>query len=385
MSVKKFRLMVKDFLRRADMLLLALCMICSVFGIVVISSAVATYDHPTRYVIVQSFAVMIGVGLYVLLTIIDIDVIADKWQLLLGASVLLMLALLVFGQGGDSTGNKSWIRFFGIGIQPSEVVKIFFIIMLAKQITYLKEYKSLNHIFSVVQLGLHFMLFFGMIVVISSDLGSALVFFFIFAMMLFIAGLKLYWFILGMAAVAAVIPFAWDNFLRQDQKDRIIAPYDSSVDPDGYGVRWQPNQSRLALASGRLTGTGLYNGPQTQSTGALPEKENDFIFAVIGEELGLIGCCAVLLLLLLIIIRCIYVGLHSKNTLSMLVCVGVAASTIAQTFENVGMCVGLTPVVGITLPFFSYGGSSVFSMMAAMGLVSGVKYRPKPERFHRCE
>ena len=383
--MKKFRLMAKDFLRRADMLLFALCMICSVFGIVVISSAVATYDHPTRYVIVQSFAVMIGVGLYVLLTIIDIDVIADKWSLLLGASVLLMLALYIFGQGGDSTGNKSWIRFFGIGIQPSEVVKIFFIILLAKQITYLKEYKSLNHILSVAQLAAHFMLFFGMIIVISSDLGSALVFFFIFAMMLFVAGLAWYWFVLGAAAVAAVIPFAWDNFLRQDQKDRIIAPYDPSVDPDGYGVRWQPNQSRLALASGRLTGTGLYNGTQTQSSGALPEKENDFIFAVIGEELGLIGCCAVLLLLLLIIIRCIHVGLRSKNTLSMLVCVGVAASTIAQTFENVGMCVGLTPVVGITLPFFSYGGSSAFSLRAARGLVSGVKYRPKPERFHRFE
>ncbi len=97
----------------------------------------------------------------------------------------------------------------------------------------------------------------------------------------------------------------------------------------------------------------------------------------------MIGCCVILLLLVLIIIHCIYVGLTSNNTMSMLVCSGVAASMIFQTFENIGMCIGLTPVVGITLPFFSYGGSSTFSMMAAMGLVSGIKFRPKPERFHR--
>ena len=381
MKIKTF---IEDFIRRADMVLLALCLTCSAFGLVVISSAVRSYDDPTRYVPVQILAIVIGIILYVLLTVLDLDILADHWPFLLGLSVALMVALFLFGQGSESTGNKSWIRFFGIGIQPSEVVKILFIVLLAKHISYLKQYKNLNHIFSVAQLAAHFVLFFGMIVVVSSDLGSALVFFFIFVVMIFMAGLKLYWFAIGAAAMAAVIPFAWEHVLRTDQKNRIIAPYDPSVDADGYGVRWQPNQSRLALASGRLTGTGLFQGTQTQSS-ALPEKENDFIFAVVGEELGMIGCIVVILLLVAIILRCIHVGLHSKNTMSMLVCYGVAASMIAQTFENIGMCLGLTPVVGITLPFFSYGGSSVFSMMAAMGLVSGVKYRPKPERFHRFE
>lgn len=380
--MKKYWPLVQEFLHRADMVLFSLCMISSIMGLVVISSAAATLDQPAKYIIVQLAALIIGIGLFVLLTVIDIDVLTDKWPILLGAGVVFILALVPFGEGGN-TGNKGWIRFFGIGIQPSEVVKVIYIVLMAKHITYLKEYRSLNHIVSVVQLAGHFMLFFGLIVVISSDLGSALIFFFVFVVMLYAAGLRLYWFILGIAAIAAVAPFAWDHILKDYQKNRIMAPYiPEKIDPKGDGVMWQTNQSKLALASGRLTGSGLYNGTQTQ-TGSLPAKQTDFIFAVVGEELGMIGCYVVLLLLVLIIIRCIYVGLNSHNGMSMLVCFGVAASMVFQTFENIGMCIGLTPVIGITLPFFSYGGSSTFSMMAAMGLVSGVKFRPKPERFHR--
>ena len=374
---------VRDFLQRADMLLFTLCFICSVFGIVVISSATAsTPGGSFSYVAVQILALLIGIVLFVILTVLDIDLLADKWILLGAVSVLLLLALIPFGVD-DGTGNKSWIRFLGIGIQPSEIVKVIFVVMLAKHITYLKEYRSLNHVFSVVQLLVHFLIPFGLIMVISGDLGSALIFFFIFAVMLFIAGLRGYWFVLGIAAVAGVTPLAWDYVLKPYQKNRILAPYTTNI--EGYDdVIFQAKQSKLALASGQLIGTGLYNGPQTQSY-AVPQQHTDFIFAVIGEELGMLGCCVVILLLLLIIFRCIQVGLRSKNTMSMLVCFGVAATLLFQTFINIGMCLGLTPVIGLTLPFFSYGGSSIFSLFAAMGLVSGVKYRPKPERFHRYE
>lgn len=381
MPVKKYWSLAKKFFARADMLLFALCLTSSIFGLVVIASATASYKNSSKYLIVQTAALLIGIVFYILLTVIDIDIIADRWPVLLTLGVVLILALIPFG-ADDGTGNKSWIRFLGIGIQPSEIVKVLYIVLMAKHISYLKEYKSLNNVLSVAQLAAHFLLFFGLIVVISSDLGSALIFFFIFLVMLFAAGLKLYWFVLGLAGLAAVTPFIWTHVLKQYQKDRILAPYDSSIDPSGLGITWQPNQSKIALASGQLTGTGLYNGTQTQS-GAISEKQTDFIFAVIGEELGMIGCCVVILLLLLIILRCIHVGLHSRNTMSMLVCFGVSAAIMFQTFENIGMCLGLTPVVGITLPFFSYGGSSMFSLFAAVGLVSGVKFRPKPERFHK--
>jgi len=378
--MKKTLAWLKDYFRRADMLLLFLSIVCAVFGIVVISSAVQTYDNPAKYVVVQTLALGIGIVLYVLLTVIDIDILADKWVFLCVFNVLFLGILIFFGQESE-TGNSGWLRFFGIGIQPSEVVKITYIIIMAKHITYLKEYKDLNSVMSIAQLAVHFIAIFGLLLFTSKDLGSALVYFFIFAVMLFAGGVRLYWFAIGLAAIAAITPVIWNHFLEDYQKLRIIAPYNPELaDPTGYGVTWHATQSKLALASGQLTGTGLGNGTQSQSD-AIFAKHSDFIFAVIGEELGMIGCCAVLLLLLLIIIRCVVIGLRSKNTLSMLVCFGVAATVTFQTFENIGMCIGIAPVVGITLPFFSYGGSSLFSMFAAMGLVSGVRYRPKPERF----
>ena len=380
-AIKKLLPFLKEFLRRADMLLFALCLTCSVFGLVVISSATATSkEGSAHYILIQTVAILIGIALYVVLTVLDLDVIADKWPILSGISLVLLLALIPFGVD-DGTGNKSWIRFLGVGIQPSEIVKVIFTVLMAKHISYLKEYKSLNHVFSVAQLAVHFFLPFALIVIISGDLGSALIFFFLFVVMLFAAGLKFYWFVLGAAAMAGIIPLAWQYLLKDYQKARILAPYTTNV-TNYDDVIWQAKQSKLALASGQLTGTGLFNGPQTQSQ-AVPEQQTDFIFAVIGEELGMIGCCVVIALLLAIIIRCVKVGLRSKNSMSCLVCLGVASIFLFQTFINIGMCMGLTPVIGLTLPFFSYGGSSMFSLFAAAGLVSGVKFRPKPERFHR--
>ena len=372
----------RDFFRRADMLLFALCMTCSVMGLVVIASATATRrEGSAHFVLIQLVSLLIGIALFVLLTVLDLDVIADKWAILYGISALLLLALIPFGHD-DGTGNKSWLRFGPIGIQPSEILKVIYIVVMAKHIAYLKEYRNLNHVLSVAQLGAHFFIPFAMVVMISKDLGSALIFLFLFVMLLFAAGLAIYWFIIAAAGVAAVIPVMWDYFLEDYQKNRIIAPYNPAIDPTGDTVLYQAKQSKLALASGQFWGTGLGNGPQTQNQ-AVPAQHTDFIFSVIGEELGMLGCCAVIMLLLLVILRCVRVGLRSKNTMSMLVCFGVGATILFQSAVNIGMCTGVTPVIGLTLPFFSYGGSSMFSLFAAAGLVSGVKYRPKPERFHR--
>jgi rod shape determining protein RodA len=198
--------------------------------------------------------------------------------------------------------------------------------------------------------------------------------------MIFMAGIRWYWIGAGVASFAALMPFAWKYALHDYQKQRILAPYNPNIDPTGDNIAWQANQSKMALASGKLTGMGLGHGTQTQSN-ALTGKHTDFIFAVIGEELGLIACVIVLALLTAIIIRCVIVGLRSSRPFDTLLCFGVAAAIAFQTFINVGMCIGITPVIGITLPFFSYGGSSMFTMFGAIGLVSGVRYRPKPSRF----
>lgn len=378
-ALKRFLPQLRDFVHRADMFLFTMSVICALYGIVVIASATKSYENGSaQFVIVQTLALVLGILLFIAMTVIDVDIFAQHWTWLYGLSALLLLSLIPFGAVSD-TGNNGWLRFFGIGIQPTEIVKLAFIIVLAKQLAYLKDYKNLNSVTSVAQIVGHFILMFGLILVTAQDLGSALVYFFIFAVMLFVAGVKIYWFIMGAAAIACMVPIFWTYFLEDYQRNRILAPYDSSIDPDNTGINWQQNQSKIALASGQLTGTGLGDGTQSQSN-AIPGKHTDFIFAVIGEELGLIGACLVLLLLMIIVIRCIQVGLRSGSTMSMLVCFGVTATVVFQTFENVGMCIGIAPVVGITLPFFSYGGSSLFSMFAAMGLVSGIKYRPKPAR-----
>ena len=128
-------------------------------------------SNPTKFVIVQVFSMFLGIGFFVLMTIIDSDLLGDQWRALCVINILLLIALVIFGHD-DGTGNKSWIRFAGIGIQPSEIIKVIYIIVSAKQMTYLKEYKDINSLFSIVQMAGHFAIVFGLIVVVSSDLGS---------------------------------------------------------------------------------------------------------------------------------------------------------------------------------------------------------------------
>ena len=375
---------LKEFFRRADMLLLIVSLISAFYGLAVIWSATLWTDNgPAQYVIVQTLGIVIGVAAFAVITVIDLDIFSAHWKWLYALSAGLFVLLIFFGQGDATTGNNGWLRFAGIGIQPTEFIKLAFIVVLGKHLVYLKTRRDLNSFISIAQLAGHFIIMFGIIIVTAGDLGSALVYFFIFAVMMFMAGVRIYWFIIGFAAIAAMVPIAWTYFLEDYQKNRILAPYDPSIDPTNTGVNWQQHQAEIALGSGQLTGAGLGQGTQTQS-GSIPSQHTDFIFAVIGEELGMIGACAVLLLLTIIVVRCIQVGLRSGDTLSALVCFGVAASVVFQTFENVGMCIGIAPVVGITLPFFSYGGSSVVSMFMAMGLVSGVRYRPKPVKYRLC-
>ncbi len=371
---------IRSFLKRADMLLFFLCLAAAVMGLVAISSATRTMGRSLIYV--QSFALIIGIVLYFLFTLIDADIFADQWPLLLVVEIGLILLLAVVGSE-DDTGNRAWLRFLGIGIQPAEVVKVIYIVLTAKHLTYLKEYRSLSSPLSVFQLVAHLGFLFALYMVISGDLGNALVFFFIFLVMVFAAGVKLYWFLFGAAAMALAIPLAWNFVFSDNQKERILAPYlPDAIDPTGYGINWEPTRAKLALSSGRLWGTGLYQGTQTQTaSGGLRSKHADYIFACIGEEMGMVGCIVVILLLMAIIIRCVYVGLHCQSTFGMLVCMGMAAMICFQLFNSVGMCTGLTPVIGLTLPFFSYGGSSLFTMFAAMGIVSGIRYRPKPTQF----
>jgi rod shape determining protein RodA len=376
-SVRKFIEAVYRYIREADMFLLALCVISAVYGIVLISSVGG------GSVTVQIIALVLGVGLYVLLSLIDIDIIADKSKLLVIFSAGLISTLFVWGEAG-STVNTAWLRFGGIGVQPAEVVKIPFVIVIAHMMTEFKARRTLNSPLALLQIMAVFGLLFGLILVSSRDLGSALVYVFILLSIMFLGGIQLRWFMLGGALLAGTGPFIYNNLLNERQRQRIMAPFDSSIDPDRMDIAWQADQSRQAIIGGGFTGRGLFNGPLTQA-GRIPHQETDFIFSAAGEELGFAGCFIIILLLTAVIIRCLYVGIKSNSSLGLLVCVGMASMLIFHTLENIGMCLGIAPVIGLTLPFFSYGGSSIVTAYAAMGIVSGVKMRPKPARFRSTD
>lgn len=351
------------------MLFLAIC--ASVFGMILIASATASYNS-TSYLKVQIVSACIGVVLYIIISLVDLDSICHLWKYLYVLNILLIGSLLIFGTGADETGNRAWIRFGSIGIQPAELGKVLFILTLSGHIYQLRE--DFHSLKSIVFLLVHAMIPIGMVIAISHDLGTAIVYIFIFLVMMFFAGLKLRWFAGAAVLGAAAAPFIWP-LLNDYQRLRILVVFNPELDPLGKG--YHAIQSKIALGAGGIFGRGLYNGTQTQY-GYLPAKHTDFIFAVAGEELGLLGCLAICALLSVIIIHCIVVGRRSVGGASSIACIGVAAMLIFQTIENVGMCVGLMPVIGITLPFFSYGGSSILTMFVAAGIISSAKMRATP-------
>lgn len=365
---------IGEFLKKADMILLSLCIIATIYGVVAISSA-TNYGGNTRYVTVQLIALLLGVVCYVLFSLIDVDIIAERRELLLILCTLFISMLFVWGD--TQQGNRSWLAFSWLpfNIQPAEICKIPFILILAKTMS-VKQNKISSPL-TVLQLGAITVFFFALIIVASEDIGVALQYIFIFAFMAFTGGVNIIWFLGGLAVLLVAAPFLW-QFLRGDLQERILVLFDPTIDPDAQKVRYQMNCSLRALQNGGVSGQGLYNGTMVQS-GTLPMRQNDFIFSSIGEELGMLGCLAVLLLLGAIIIRIIYVGIKSGNYMNRLICVGVAGMLTTQIIINVGMCLGLFPVIGLTLPFFSYGGSSIVTMFIAMGIVSGINMRPAPD------
>lgn len=371
---------IADIFRQADMLLLALCTVASLFGILMIASA-THYTGTLKNVIVQACALLLGVGLYFIVSAIDMNEVAKHWKWLTAFNFGFIL-LLVTPLGLNINNNRAWlgIEGFPINVQPAEVVKITFIIVLAKQLVWLKEKRDLKSVSSVAMLGGHLVALIGVYYVISGDMGSAMVYIFIFVCMVFVAGVAKRWIALGLFGGAFAFYLLWQEDKIPDyMKMRFLILFDHDLDPQGLG--WQQTRGLLALGGGKLTGMGLFQGTQTQSESAasLPFRHTDFIFTVVGEELGLIGCLAVIGLLAAIILRCFTAARRAKTTMDAYICVGMGAMLIFQTVANIGMCLFVMPVIGLTLPFFSYGGSSIVTLFIAMGVVSGVQKRSRPE------
>ena len=369
------------WIQQVDLVLLALCTGTTLFGCLMIASA-TRYTGSYKNVIVQIAALGLGIVAYILMSMLDLNEIGKHWKWLLGGSLVLILLLKTpLGMDGG-TGNRAWLglKNFPVNLQPVEIVKITFIIVLARQLQYLQEKRDLKSIPSVGMLAGHLVLVVGLYAAISGDMGSALVLIFIFACMCFVAGVAKRWFVLGLLGGGFAFYVLWEtDKINPYMKDRFLTLFDHNMDPLGIG--WQQTRSLLALGGGKLTGQGLFNGTQTQSASAwsLPARHTDFIFSVIGEELGLLGCLLTILLLAAIIFRCVLIARHAQTKTDMYICVGVAAMLIFQTISNIGMCLFVMPVIGLTLPFISYGGSSIVTLFAAMGMVSGIQKRTRPE------
>ena len=358
--------MAKEF----DWLLFALVIITAIIGIIVIYSATRTTGTNTN-VIVQTGAFSIGLGLMVFLCFFDYEQFANAVKYIYTFAVAILIFVLMFGTAGD-WGAKSWIRFGSIGIQPAELSKVCFILTFSYHLSRVEA--RINDIKIVLGLLLHLGVLL-ILIMLEPDLGSALVFVFMFACMVFVAKIS-YKYVLSVLGLGALsLPFIYKFILSDYQRQRINVFFDPAIDPlgDGYNVI----QSKIAVGSGQLWGRGYLQGTQNQM-GYLPTKSTDFIFSVFSEEFGFVGAFIIVCLLFWIIYRCFSAAKKADNSYGRYICTGVGAMLLFHVFENVGMCIGLMPVTGIPLPFISYGGTSLVTNMAAIGLVLSVTYHNKP-------
>ena len=323
----------------------------------------------------QTFSGIIGFGIMIFLAFVDYDrVISQSVKGIFIFMIGFLILLLLFGRG--EMGNKNWIYVPGMpfNIQPSEFCKPLFIITFSKHLHSLK--RSINHPLSLLQLGLHAGIVIGMLA-LTKDLGTILVYIAIIVFMLYTAGLSIWYFIGAAVIIVALFPLIWSH-MNYYQQQRILCGFNPDLDPLNYG--YQAIKSRTAIAAGGLFGSGIAGGTAYK---VIPEAQSDFLFAVLAEKFGIVGCVAYLTLMCTLVIRILYIARKARKDYAATMCVGIAAIFIIQTIENIGMCLAFLPVIGITLPFFSYGGSSVLSSHICAGLVLSIYAHKKKYYFER--
>lgn len=357
----------KKYIKSLDKILLLVVIVTLALSLFAINSATFQQEINGRCMLIQSGGILLGFVFMLLISKIDYDLISDLWPYIaLATSVVLVVTAFI---APDINGNRNWIMLGPANVQPSEFGKLCFAVTFSAHLTKIGE--QLNKIKNVLALCIHFALYF-IPILLQGDIGTALVYFGMFLIIMFVAGLRYRYFIVGAALAAAAVPFVWDQ-MKNYQRERILYGFQPELDPLGRG--YQPLVSRMAIGSGQFWGLGYKNGIQAQNV-MLPEIHTDFIYAIVGEESGFIGSLVVILLLLAIIILIIRDAFKAKDQKGSYICIMIASMIMWQSIINIGMCIGVLPVIGVTLPFFSYGGSSVMSMLMAIGLVQAVCTKP---------
>ena len=365
---------LKDFTKKGDMVLLILCLVVAGFGVICIASATSAekFGSNIKYLVIQVVSIGLGTIMYAMVSSIDLDFLSEHRGVMVAFNIFLLLMLISPLGTDNNTGNRSWINTGIVMVQPAEICKITYIIINASVMA--SHQNRISHPISVAHMLLHLGILVGLNLALSSDMGVSLIFVFIFIGMAFAGGVSLWWFALAIGGITAMFPILW-QFLGEYQRNRIRILFDPTIDPQGINERYHSKINLQSLTGGGLTGQGLFEGNRTQS-GALFAQHTDYIFSSMGEELGFVGCVVIMILELLIIGRCIMVGVRCQDYMRRLVCYGAASALMFQLMINVGMCLGVMPVIGLTLPLISYGGSSVVTIFAMLGLVSGAYARP---------
>lgn len=351
-----FNLKKKNF-KDFDILLLISTLALSIFGLIVLYSA---YGGNISSIKTQILSTVLGFILIAVICTLDLDVVKKPYWIFYGLMIGILIITLVIGRGLDEWGARSWIYIGSFSFQPAEISKIVLIFTLA---AFLDKFKySINSplilLATIAFVGAPIAL-----ILLQPDFGTAMVYVFFIAAMIFIAGLSWKW--IGIFAVAgfALALFLLANLsgFRADRIENFLNP-----SRDTSGSNWQQQQGMIAIGSGMLNGRGYLNGSQSQY-GYIPEKETDFIFSVLAEELGFIGAIIMIMLFTILILRLVAIAKTSNNTFISLLVTGIAGLIFIHVFENVGMTIGIMPVTGIPLPFFSNGGTFQLLILVCIG------------------
>ena len=358
---------VADYIRETDKIMILLTFAATVFGCIAVMSA-TRYTESFSQFITQCIAGFGGLIGAIIISNIDYKDMLKLWYLAVPVGLIPVILTFFIGFAPAGTDDKAWLMLpGGITFQPSELMKICFIITFAAHLGYAKEH-DINKLKTLIPLAIHGLFPVGLILV-QGDAGTAIIFGIIFAAMMFAAGLKIRYYVIAASALVVSSPLIYFFVMNDDQRSRILGIFD--LEDDLLGADYQQWQGRIALANGGMTGQGLFKGELTQAN-IVPEGYNDFIFVSIGEELGLLGCLAVIILLAAICLRCIRVGRLSTDERGMYITVGVFAMILGQSVINIGMCISILPVIGVTLPFFSAGGTSLGCLMISVGVMLSV-------------
>jgi rod shape determining protein RodA len=358
--------------KHVDLVLLVSAAAVSALGALMILSSTRGTDpdvYDLSYLRKQVLFLVMGVVGMVLVTLVDYRRLRDfAW--LPYTVVMVLLALVVSPLGTEQRGTQAWFEIGAFQLQPSELAKVVVILAVAVLLA------SSDVPLLVRRLGLALLLFAAptALIMLQPDLGTALVFVAIAMGMLLIGGARgRHIVVLTAVGVVAVVGVLNSDVLEDYQRERLSGFLDSDGQ-DVQGEAYNSDQSRAAVASGSVSGKGLFEGTQTR-LGFVPEQHTDFIFTAVGEELGFVGAATVLGLLALMCVRIWRTAQIARDRFGTLICVGVLSMLMFQIFQNVGMTMGIMPITGITLPFMSYGGSSVIASWLALGLVLNVHMR----------